>query len=55
MQDLSERAIEAKRKYRREYMRKYRKQHPDKCAEYIRRYWEKRAMKEPAEISEETK
>lgn len=43
---LSDGAIEARRKYLREYMRNYRKQHPDKYAEYNRRYWEKRAMNE---------
>ena len=55
MQDLSDKAIEARRKYLREYMRNYRKQHPDKYAEYNRRYWEKKAKQAAAGISEETK
>ena len=37
---------EAARKAQAEYMRKYRKQNPDRIREINRRYWEKRAKKQ---------
>lgn len=41
---LSERAKEARRQYYREYMRKYRKQNPEKIQEATKRFWERRAQ-----------
>ena len=47
---LSDAAIEA----RREYYRKYRAAHPEKCAEYRRRWFEKMAQKANAENDHKT-
>lgn len=43
---ISPEAREAKRRYNREYMRKWRAMHPDKVAANNRSYWERRARKE---------
>lgn len=34
---------EAAKELRREYARKWREQHPEKCREYVYRYWERQA------------
>lgn len=33
---MTEAAMDAKRAYRREYMRKWRKENPDKCRQYVK-------------------
>lgn len=47
-EQLSPEAIEARRKFNREYMRKWRKNNPDKVREHNARsnakYWEKKAL-----------
>lgn len=40
---MSEAAIAARRKYKREYMRKWRAANKDKVAANNRRYWERKA------------
>lgn len=42
---LSERAREAQRRYKREYMRKWRAENKDKVIAINARYWEKKAAK----------
>lgn len=37
------------RNARTEYLRKWRREHPDKCRAYIDRYWSKRGAKETEE------
>jgi hypothetical protein len=39
---MTDEAKEARRKYNREYMRKWRAAHPDKVAKNIRAYWERK-------------
>lgn len=51
--DMSEAARAAQRKYKREYMRKWRVANKDRVAANNRKYWEKRARKE-AEVDAET-
>jgi len=43
MSALSDAAKEAKRKYQREYARKWRKENPEKVKESHQKYWEKKA------------
>ena len=45
---LSPAALAARREYKREYMRKWRKKNADKAAQIERRYWETKAAKKEA-------
>lgn len=43
---------EEARKKRNEYIRNWRKAHPEKCREYERRKWEKQAAKDSQDAAE---
>ena len=52
---MSEVAIAAQRKYKREYMRRWRAEHPEKVQANNRRYWERRALREEQEATKDDK
>lgn len=43
---MSEAALEARRRYNREYARKWRREHPERAKEIQARYWTRRAERE---------
>jgi hypothetical protein len=43
MEQLSEKARQARNAYNRAYARKWRQKNPDKCRKYTNDYWERKA------------